>query len=143
MGTHYGIKRGRFWEHQSSISCFSHIMLSNFNSSWLWLVQSHAACLLFVSALVDLSFSPVYIYPLETSHEVFRETHFIVDKLLITAYLLFPNSQGKQPPNSCLAVSVVREQQTHVFPFLLCFKCNWHRIWKGFRVPDVLFFSEK
>lgn len=73
----------------------------NFNSSWLRLVQSRAACLLFVSVLVDLTLSsPVHTYPLETSRQFFRGTHFTVDKLLITAYLLFPHSQGKQLPKA-------------------------------------------
>lgn len=43
---------------------------------------------------------PSFTYALETSHQVFRGTHFIVDKLLITAYLLFPNTQGKQLPKA-------------------------------------------
>lgn len=51
---------------------------------------------------------------------VFRDIHFIVDKLLMTAYLLFPDSQGKQSPkaitgyvdgegtaDTCVSLSVV------------------------------------
>lgn len=80
-----------------------------------------AACLGFISVLVDLTLSsPAHTSPLETSHPVLLETCFILGSLLMTVYLMLPISQGEQPPkaingcvgsegtaDACIPISVV------------------------------------
>lgn len=93
----------------------------------MWPVQCHAACLFFVSVLVDftVSFSPVHIYPLKTSHQVFLDLYTLdFDRLYLgnfpmTAYPLFPNGQGKKPPNAVTGCVSGEETADTLVPFLL------------------------
>lgn len=112
--------------------------------SW-WPKAETECCLLPASASfpcwwISLSSSPqlIHIHWKQAIRSLFRDIHFIVDKLLITAYLLFP-SQGEQSPKVITGYAGGEGAADGSSPFLLCFNWNLHRNWRGFRGPNELF----
>lgn len=60
-----------------------------------------AVCLGFISVLLDLAFLPSsYLSTRNKPSSPFRDTCFITISLLMTVYLMFPISQGEQPPKA-------------------------------------------
>lgn len=98
------------------------------SSTWLcWALVAHGVVCAVLCCL-PLCFSAVRFHPLllpslylstkNKPSSLFVDVLYL-DNFPVTMYLLFPNSWVKKPLKLVLAVSVVREQQTPLFPFLL------------------------